>query len=127
MNRVVLMGVAVFLAVVGIGLLGAGADTALAGHGCCGCCGGCYGGCHGGCGGYGGGCCGCHGGGYGCGGCYGGCYGGHGHASYGYGQSGSYYAAAPVAPAPVAAPATVVAKRGFQRQPVYARRIAFRR
>lgn len=120
MNRVVLLGVAVFLAVVGIGLLGSGVDSALAGHGCCGCCGGCYG-CHG-C--YGGGCCGCYGG--GCCGCYGGYDGhaghGHGHAYYGYGQGG--YAAAP---APVAAAAPVVAKRSFQRQPVYVRRIAFRR
>jgi hypothetical protein len=127
MNRVLLLGVAVFLAVVGIALLGTGVDTAQAGHGCCGCCGGCggcsgcyggCGGCYGGCGGYGGSCSGC-GGGYGCGGC-----GGYG---YNGGQSGGYYAAAPTAPAPVGTPAPVVAKRSQPRQPAFARRIAFRR
>jgi hypothetical protein len=123
MNRVVLLGVAVFLAVVGIALLGTGADSALAGHGCCGCCGGCdcggycdcgggYG-CHGCNGGYG-----CHGGG-GCHGCHGGyAYNGHGHANG--------YAAARRAPAQNA-PAPVVASRSYQRQPASFRRIAFRR
>lgn len=123
MNRVVLLGVAVFLAVVGIALLG-GANSALAGHGCCGCCGGCngcYGGCCGGCnGGYGGCCGGCHGG-YDCGGCHGGC---GGYAYNGNAQGGSY--AMRSAPQK-SAPAPVVAQRTYRRVPVGYRRISFRR
>jgi len=54
MNRTLILGIAMFLAVVGIALLG-GEKVAVAGHGCCcggdcccgggGCCGGCH--CHG--------------------------------------------------------------------------------
>ena len=119
MNRVVLLGVAVFLALVGIALLG-GTSSALAGHGCCGCCGGCNG-CD--CGGYGG-CCGgggCHGG-YDCGGgCHGGC---GGYAYNGNGHGGSY--AMRSAPQN-SAPAPVVAQRTYRRQVVGYRRISFRR
>jgi hypothetical protein len=53
MNRTLLFGLAIFLAVVGITLLGSETNTAVAGHGCacacsCACdcgCGGCYCGC----------------------------------------------------------------------------------
>ena len=124
MNRVVLLGIAVFLAIVGIALLGTGADSALAGHGCCGCCGG-GGGCYGDCGGgYGGGCHGCHGGGgYGCHG-GGGC-GGCGGYAYNGGHGGSY-AAVRRAPTPTA-PAPALVERSYQRQPASFRRISFRR
>jgi hypothetical protein len=126
MNRVVLLGVAVFLAIVGIALLGGGSNTALAGHGCCGCCGGgcdCGGWCGGGCGGCHGGY-GCHGGGHGCHGGYG-CHGGcGGYASHGGGYANGYA----VAPAPrQTRPATVVVRRSYQRQPAGFRRISFRR
>jgi len=60
MNRTLILGIAMFLAVVGIALLG-GEKVAVAGHGCC-CGGGCCGGgecCGGGC--CGGGHCHCHG------------------------------------------------------------------
>lgn len=120
MNRVLLLGVAVFLAIVGIALLGTGADSALAGHGCCGCCGGCGG-------------CDC-GGGYGCHGCHGGydhgCHGGYDHGCHGcngYAHNGGHangYAAARRAPT---APAPVLASRNDQRQPASFRRISFRR
>jgi hypothetical protein len=52
MNRVLLFGIVLFLAVVGIALIG-GEKTVIAGHGCHGCDGGCYGddGCYGDCGG----------------------------------------------------------------------------
>jgi len=49
MNRILILGVAMFLAIVGIALIG-GEKTAVAGHGCHGCC------CGGDC--CGGGCCG---------------------------------------------------------------------
>jgi hypothetical protein len=60
MNRTIGFGIAVFLALVGIGLVG-GQREGVAGHGCCGCRGGygyracdgcsrcCHGGCYGGC------------------------------------------------------------------------------
>lgn len=56
MNRIVVFGFAMFLAIVGIALLG-GENSAVAGHGCngCSCDGGCDGGCDSSCGG-------CHGG-----------------------------------------------------------------
>ena len=77
MNRLLLLGIVAFLAVV-VGFMVSQDSVALAGHGCCGCCGGGWGGCHG-----------CYGGGWSChgcygGGCYGGCYGG------GYGCGGGY-------------------------------------
>ena len=54
MNRTLILGIAMFLAIVGIALVG-GEKVAVAGHGChCCCCGGCCGGCC--CGG-----CHCHG------------------------------------------------------------------
>jgi hypothetical protein len=75
MNRALVLGIAIFLAVVGIALLG-GDNAAVAGHGCHGCngCGGCDG------------CFGCNGGCFGCHGCRGGllrglfrgCHGCHG-------------------------------------------------
>ena len=61
MNRTLILGIAIFFAVVGIALLG-GDSKAVAGHGCHGCNGGCAGICAGGCAGYAGDCCGCHGG-----------------------------------------------------------------
>jgi len=84
MNRIVILGLAVFFAIVGIALIGGDSKAMAFGHrGCCNGCNGCHGGhgchsrchggchsrchgrCHGGCNGYscnGGGCCG--GGGY---------------------------------------------------------------
>ncbi len=46
MNRILILGIAMFLAIVGIALVG-GEKVAVAGHGCCCCCGGscCGGGC----------------------------------------------------------------------------------
>lgn len=55
MNRALIFGIAIFCALVGLALLGTD-NTAMAGHGCCGCHGGC-----GGCNGNSHGCCGCHG------------------------------------------------------------------
>jgi hypothetical protein len=106
--------VAVFLAIVGIGLLGAGTDMALAGHGCCGCNGGCYGcnGCHG--------CNGCNGG-YGCHGCYG---------CHGYNHAPAPVAAPPAAAARRTAPSTTIAAtpdRSHSRSPAGFRKISFRR
>lgn len=72
MNRTLMFGIAIFLAVVGFALLG-GQDSAVQAGGCHGCSGGCWG-CSGGCSG---GCYGCHGG-WGCHGCSGGCHGGRG-------------------------------------------------
>ena len=57
MNRALILGIAIFFAVVGIALVG-GESKAVAGHGCHGCAGDCGGGCD--CGG-GFDCCGCHG------------------------------------------------------------------
>src|SRR5438067_8041492 len=91
MNRIVIFGLAVFFAIVGIALIGGDSKVMAFGHhGCCngcnggGCHGGCHARCHGGChhrchgrchGGCNGGSC----GGGGCGG--GGCCGGGGYAS----------------------------------------------
>jgi len=86
MNRTLVLGIAIFLAVVGIALFGGQTTEAVAGHGCHGChgCSGCAGysacsGCHS-CSGF------CHGGFlrrifrchgcHGCSGCYGSCHGG---------------------------------------------------
>jgi hypothetical protein len=113
MNRILVLGVAVFMALVGISILGTSTDAVLAGHGCCGCCGGCYG------------CNGCYGNGcYGCSGCYG-C-----HGCHGYNQG-----PAPVAPPPASArramPSTTVAApatdRSHMRSPAGFRQVSFRR
>ena len=48
MNRALLMGIAMFFAVVGLALVGGEAKTVMAGHGCH-CAGACDGGCDGGC------------------------------------------------------------------------------
>ncbi len=100
MNRALIFGIAIFFAVVGIALLGAD-NTAVAGHGCCGCngggghCGG--GGCLGGLfGGHG-----CHGNGHGCHGNSHGCCGHEQHhdacgcCGGGYSNGGSYNGGAP--------------------------------
>src|SRR5262249_20680435 len=80
MNRIVVLGLALFFALVGIALIGGDSKAVAFGHRCGGCnaCGGCHGGhrCHGG-----GGChARCHGGHRrchgGCNGCNGGCCGG---------------------------------------------------
>ena len=61
MNRALVFGITLFLAVVGFALLSTGTgSTAQAGH-CCGSCHGCGGGCHGGLFHHHHGCCGCHG------------------------------------------------------------------
>ena len=75
MNRTLLLGIAVFLAIVGMSLYG-GESTAVAGHGCCSCdCSCCYDACH------------CSTG-YAC---HGGCYAGCGcQVSYGYMDAGCY-------------------------------------
>src|SRR5438067_9914657 len=86
MNRIVIFGLAVFFAIVGIALIGGDSKVMAFGHhGCCngcnggGCHGGCHARCHGGChqrchsrchGGCNGGCNGCGGGGGCCGGGY---------------------------------------------------------
>ena len=61
MNRALVFGITLFLAVVGFALLSTGTgSTAQAGH-CCGSCHGCGGGCHGGLFHHHHGCCGCQG------------------------------------------------------------------
>ena len=111
MNRTLMFGIFVFLAVVAVGLMGEGVttQTAQAGH-CCGYChGGCYGcsGCHG-CWGGCHGCWGCHG----CSGCCG-CYGG-----------GEVVPDSPSGDAPPPPPS---ASREYSRQPFGFRKATFRR
>jgi hypothetical protein len=109
MNRVIMVGIAVFLALIAISLFGSGADWAVAGHGCCGCHGsfGCNGG-------------GCHGGGYGC-------HGGHSYGCHGGGYDSYDGGNMQGAPTEAAPPPPASANRAFQRQPSSFRRIAFRR
>src|SRR5688572_30686823 len=107
MNRIVVLGLALFFALVGIALVGGDSKALAFGHrcgGCHGCNGGCHGGCHSSCHG------GCHRRHHRCHGrCHGGCNGGcHGGCNGGYSNccsTGGY--AAPMekqAPMPAQAP-----------------------
>jgi hypothetical protein len=118
MNRALIFGIAIFFAVVGLAMLGAD-NTAVAGHGCCGChggCGGCYGNGHG-----------CHGNSHGCCGyeepvaC--GCCGSGGYSN---GHAPHDAPAAEAPPAPAAAPAAP-APSAYRRAPAGFRTVSFRR
>jgi hypothetical protein len=118
MNRILVMGIAVFVAVIGLSLLSGDSSSAYAGHGCCGCHG--YDACHG-----------CHGA-VACHGCHGGrgchglfrrhrCHGCHGCAGYNGGQ------AAPPPADSAAPPPPPAASRTYQREPFGFRNVVFRR
>lgn len=109
MNRTLLLGVAIFLAIIGIALMGGGEQSALAGHGC-----------HG-----------CHGahGGHGCAGPVHGCCGVRHHRCGCHGGGAAPDAGPPAAgddvPAP---PAEGGAKEtSYQRTPLAFRKVSFRR
>ena len=109
MNRLLLLGIVAFLAVV-VGFMVSHDSAALAGHGCCGCYGGGWGGCYGGCSGY---TYGCHGG--------WGCHGGDGCQGGYDGMMGPRKDGKP----PVPPPPTDDGKKKAEAQPLGFRAVSF--